>query len=305
MDIPRVDAWSLHCLSVLVKECNVTRAGAALGLSQPATSAILAKLRVLFQDPLLVKSATGMVATPRALELAVRSAKLLDEMRGMVVSGAVDPSGLQGKIAIAAMDLVRVLVLPKLLAALQFEAPGLSITVHDADRTRIHERFEQAEVDLAIGPQVVSSGRLHYRELWCDSAAALVREGHPSLNTALTPQAFAQLTHVRVIPSRPSFYDDALEKALLAQGLKRHVQASERSFLMVPRLLEATDLLAVVPRRFAIDACERHPLRTFEVPLELIPLSMGLYWHERTHRHPMFQWLRQRIVELAGVPATA
>lgn len=301
MDIPRVDGWALHCVVVLVRESNVTRAGAALELSQPATSAILAKLRVLFQDPLLVKSASGMVPTPRAVELAARAEMLLDEMRRMISSGeGIDPSRLEGTATIAAMDLVRVLVMPQLLAVLQHDAPGLSINVQDADRTRIHERFEHAEVDLAIGPQVVSSGRLHYKELWCDSAACLVREGHPALDASLTPQSFAALTHVRVVPSRPSFYDDAVDKALLAQGLKRRVQASERSFLMVPRLLEATDLVAVVPRRFATDACERHPLRTFEPPLALASLSMGLYWHARTHRHPLFQWLRTRITALVG-----
>lgn len=305
MDIPRVDAWSLHCMAVLVRESNVTRAGAALGLSQPATSAILAKLRVLFQDPLLVKSASGMVPTPRAVELAARAERVLDDLRGMVSADqSLDPAKLEGKAAIAAMDLVRMLVLPQLLAVLQRDAPGLAISVHDADRTRIHERFEHAEVDLGIGPQVVSSGRLHYRELWRDTPACLVREDHPALDEALTVERFAALTHVRVVPSRPSFYDDALEKALTDRGLKRRVQVAERSFLMVPRLLEATDLVAVVPRRFAADACERHPLRTFDAPLALPELSMGLYWHERTHRDPTFQWLRQRIAALgAGIAA--
>ena len=306
MDIPKVDAWSLHCLAVLVRESNVTRAGAALGLSQPATSAILAKLRVLFQDSLLVKSAAGMVPTPRAVELAAGADKVLDDLRRMVsVDHAPDPSRLEGSVAIAAMDLVRTLVLPQLLAMLQRDAPGLAITVHDADRTRIHERFEHAEVDLGIGPQVVSSGRLHYRELWRDSAACLLREHHPALGGEMTVERFCTLTHVRVVPSRPSFYDDALEKALLAGGLKRRVQVSERSFLMVPRLLEATDLVAVVPRRFAADACERHPLCAIDLPLPLPELSMGLYWHERTHRDPKFQWLRERIAALAAGIAAA
>ena len=301
MDIPKVDGWSLHCMAVLVRESNVTRAGAALGLSQPATSAILAKLRVLVQDPLLVKSGSGMVATPRAIELAARAERVLDELRGMTSAGLdFDPSKLEGTVSIAAMDMLRMLVLPRLLELLRREAPGLAITVQDADRTRIHERFEHAAVDLGIGPAVVSSGRLRFRELWRDHAAGLVRDDHPVLEESLTSERFAKLTHVRVVPSRPSFYDDALDRALSERGLKRHIAVSERSYLMVPRLLEATDLVAVVPGRFAADACERHPLCTFDPPFALPELSLGLYWHERTHRDPRFQWLRQRIATLAA-----
>ena len=299
MDVPQVDGWSLHCLAVLVRERNVTRAGAALGLSQPATSAILAKLRVAFQDPLLVKSGPAMVATPRAVELAARAQRVLDELRAMTSAGpAAEPAGFEGDVAIAAMDLVRMLVLPRLLEALRREAPGLTITVHDADRTRIHERFEHADVDLGIGPEVVSSGRLHYRELWRDSAACLVRAEHPIEDVSLPLERFAALEFVRLLPSRPSFYDDALDRALIEHGLKRHVVVSERSYLMVPRILKVTDLVAVVPSRFAADAIVRHPLRTFRPPVALPALSMGLYWHERSHRDPRLQWLRQRIAAL-------
>lgn len=304
MDIPRTDSWSLHCLVILVRESNVTRAGAVLGLSQPATSAILARLRVMFQDPLLVKSATAMVPTPRALELASRADRVLEELRSMVrTQHALDPATLDLEVSVVAMDLVRVLVMPRLLSLLQTEAPGVVFRFQEADRTRIHERFEHAEIDLGIGPEVVSSGRLHFRALWTDEAVCMAREDHPALSAPLTLEAFAALDHVRVVPSRPSFYDDAVDKALQAQGLRRDVQATERSYLMVPRLLEASRSIAVVPRRFAQDACERHPLKTFAPPVPLPPLCMGMYWHERTHTDPAFQWLRQRIMSVMhGAP---
>jgi DNA-binding transcriptional LysR family regulator len=296
MDVPRLDASALNCLSVLVRESSVTRAGAALGLSQPATSAVLARLRVLFQDPILVKSGTGMVPTPRALELAARAEQVLQQLRDMLAADQqLEPSKLEGTVAIAAMDLVRMLLVPGLVQLLQTEAPGLSIAVHDVDRTRIHERFEHADIDLGIGPQIVTLERLHYRDLWHDAAACLVREGHPVLDEPMTPERLAELGHIRVVPSRASFYDDALEKAMSARGLKRRVQVSERSFLMVPRILDTTDLVAIVPRRFAADACQRHPLCAFEPPFALPQLAMGMYWHERTHRDPTFQWLRQRV----------
>lgn len=301
MDIPRIDAWSLHCVAVLVRECNVTRAGAALGLSQPATSAVLARLRQLFQDPLLVKSGAGMVATPRALQLASRAEHVLEELRGMVVSEqGAEPARFRGTIAIAAMDLVRVLLMPRLAGVLQAEAPDLSLAVYDVDRTRIHERFEHAEIDLGIGPQLVTLGRLHYRELWRDGPACLVRTGHPALDGPLSVEQFAAFAHVRVVPSKPSFYDDAADKAMHAMGVKRRIQVSERSFLMVPHMLESTELVAVVPRQFAQDACRRHRLGWFEPPLPLPALCMGMYWHERTHRDPKLQWLRQRIADVLG-----
>ena len=302
MDIPRLDAWSLHCLVVLVRESNVTRAGAALDLSQPAASAILAPLRDTFQDPILVKSSSGMVPTPRAIDIAARAEQLLEEMRELTrpAEPAFDPSRFSGTVSFAATDIVRLLVLPQAMQALQRESPGLAVATHHADRIRIHERLERGDVDLGLGPQVVSTGRLHYRELWCDEPAVLTRTGTAAARARLDPAGFAALGHIRVVPSRPSYFDEVLDRELGASGLRRQLVMSERSFLMLPSLVGATELVAVVPRRFARYACERHGLEMFQPPLPLGTISLGLYWHERTHREPLFRWLRSRIAELAG-----
>ncbi|MBV7486842.1 LysR family transcriptional regulator [Bordetella sp. BOR01] len=307
MDIPRLDAWSLHCFAVLVRESNVTRAGAALDLSQPAASAILARLRDTFQDPILVKSSSGMVPTPKAIEIAARAERLLEEMRELLrpAEPAFDPSRFSGAVSFAAADVVRLLVLPRIMQALQREAPGLSIDTHHADRIRIHEKLERADVDLGLGPQVVSTGRLHYREIWCDEPAVLTRAGTAAARAQLDPAGFAALGHIRVVPSRPSYFDEVLDKELAAAGLRRRLAMSERSFLMLPSLIEATELVAVVPQRFARYACERHGLEMFAPPLPIGTISLGLYWHERTHREPLFRWLRWRIAELAGATGTA
>jgi DNA-binding transcriptional LysR family regulator len=303
MDIPRLDAWSLHCFVVLVRESNVTRAGAVLELSQPATSAILARLRELFQDPILVKLSSGMVPTPRAVEIAARAERLLEDMREVLRASEpdFDPSRYTGSVAIAATDIVRLLVLPGLMKVLQDEAPHLTITIDNADRTRIHERLERSDVDLGLGPRVVSTGSLHYRELWRDDPICLARAGNAAGNAKLDVAGFAALPHIRLVPSKPSYFDDLLDKALLPMGLHRRVVISERSFLMVPSLIQATDLVATVPRRFAGYACQNGELKTFELPLPLEELSMGLYWHERTHREPVFRWLRARIGSVVGV----
>ena len=306
MDVPRVDAWSLHCLAVLVNERNVTRAGALLELSQPATSAVLAKLRLVFGDPLLVKSSSGMVPTARAMELALQADRLLEDMRRMTQPSeqGFDSSSVKGTIAIVATDIVRLLILPELLRALEIEAPGLVIKVNNADRTRIHERLERAELDLGLGPQEVPSGRLHFRELWTDSAACLVRAGVVSPLTALSLDEFLRLSHIKLMPSQPSHFDDRLDKILSGVGKSRDVKVLEPSFLMVPSLLAASHLVATVPKRFADRVCQDASFAQFTPPLALGSMCIGLYWHERTHKEPLFRWLRARIAALAAAIAT-
>jgi DNA-binding transcriptional LysR family regulator len=302
VDVPRVDAWSLHCLTVLVNERNVTRAGALLELSQPATSAVLAKLRVAFGDPLLVKSSSGMVPTPRALELARQADSILEGMRRMTQATELgfDPSRLKGSIAIAATDIVRLLVLPELIRALEVEAPGLTIKVGNADRTRIHERLERAELDLGLGPQEVPSGRLHFRELWTDTAVCLVREGVVESGVPVGLDAFLKLSHIKLVPSQASHFDDLLDKAIHLAGRSRDVKVQEPSFLMVPSLLSASHLVATVPKRFADRVCQQPGFQVFAPPLPLGHMCIGIYWHERTHQEPLFRWLRARICALAG-----
>ena len=95
---------------------------------------------------------------------------------------------------------------------------------------------------------------------------------------------------------RPSFYDDQLDKALSDLGLCRKVAVVEKSYLMLPLVLERCQLVAVVPAQFGLHAVQRHAVTTSDCPLELAQLSIGLYWHERTHRDPMYKWIRARIV---------
>ena len=293
MDAPRLDSWSLHCLAVFVREQNVTRAGAVLGLSQPAASSILAKLRTTFSDPLLVKSPSGMVPTPRAIELRRQCERLLDDMRAMLEANA-DLARFQGTVTIAAIDTARALVLPSLLQLLAAEAPGICLRVHEVDRTRIHEQLENGSVDLGIGPSRVATGRLHYKQLWVDRAV-LVASRSRLESVIVDAERLCDFQGAMVQTSRPSFYDDELDNALAAIGLMRRVSVVEKSYLMLPLLLEHSRLVAVVPERFGLYAMQRHAISITECPVKLPELSMGLYWHERTHRDSIYRWVRERI----------
>jgi DNA-binding transcriptional LysR family regulator len=295
MDAPRLDGWSLHCLCVFVREQSVTRAGAVLGLSQPAASAVLAKLRMTFGDQLLVKSNSRMVPTPRAMELLQQSERLLQEMRLMLEPETnVDPARFAGSVTIAAIDMARALLFPGLLEHLSTEAPGVTVRVHEVDRTRIHEQLENGSVDLGIGPSRVPTGSLHYRQLWVDSPILIAAPS--TLEAAATnAQALCSFRAAVVMTSRPSFYDDELDKTLAVLGLRRNVAVIEKSYLMLPLLLERGGLVAIVPGQFGRYAVQRHALAMRDCPIELADLKVGLFWHERTHRDPMFRWIRDRI----------
>lgn len=295
MDAPRLDAWSLHCLAVFVRERSVTRAGAALGLSQPAASAVLAKLRTSFGDPLLVKSASGMVPTPRAVGLGRQCERMLHEMRLMLEPEATPPARFEGSVTIAAIDTVRALLWPSLLPLLAAEAPGVTVRVHEVDRMRIHEHLENGTVDLGIGPSSVSTGRLHYKELWADHPVLMAGRSTIDGGNVLSAEQLCSLRSAVVQPSRPSFYDDQLDKALAAIGLHRKVALIEKSYLVLPLLLERCQLVAVVPALFGLHATRWHAVSVSDCPIDLAELSVGLYWHEKTHRDPMYQWIRERI----------
>lgn len=303
MDVPRLDAWSLHCLVVLINERNVTRAGAILELSQPAASAILAKLRIIFQDPLLVKSSNGMIPTPRSIDLALYAEKILKDMSQMIQPSDLDfdPFNYKGTISIAAADIVRLLFLPEFLKVLGIEAPGLSVKIIQADRTRIHERLERGELDLGLGPQDVPSGRLHFRKLWTDKAACLIRGGVICGDQPIQLAEFLKLSHIKLVPSKPSHYDDLLDKALVLLGKSRVIKIMEPSFLMVPSLLAEGDLIATVPQRFADLVCKDPRFSSYPLPIDLGSLCIGIYWHERTHQEPIFRWIRSRICKLSFI----
>jgi DNA-binding transcriptional LysR family regulator len=307
MNVPIIDAWSLHCLVVLVSERSVTRAGAVLGLSQPATSATLARLRATFADDLLVKSSGGMIPTPRALALASQAQKMLREMREMTAPDGApfDPANFDGEITLAATDVVRILMLPQMLRGLASDSPGMVIKVNHADRTRIHERLASGDIDLGFGPREVPSGRLHFRELWSDEAVCLACKGWRDTITPLTLEEFLKAGHIRLVPSQPSHYDGLLDRALHAIGRSRKVKVHEPGFLMLPALIQATGLVATVPRRYALRVCEDPAFEYFPLPLDLGPMVIGLYWHERTHREPLFRWLRDRISAITATTASA
>jgi DNA-binding transcriptional LysR family regulator len=300
MDIRNVDLNLLVALDALLAERNVSRAAVRLHLSQPATSALLARLRELFGDPLLLRSARGMLPTPRALELLGPVKQVLDEIDAIVQPrAAFDPARAVQTFTLSASDYVEYALLPTLVDYLERKAPGVRLAVRPLDLETVAKQMESGEVDLCItGLQNAPAG-LHQQPLYAERMVSVVRRKHPGVGTHLTLEKFCSLEHI-LVSVRGSGFSARVDDALAKLGRKRRARLAVPHFLLVPEIVARSDMIGALPERLARGYANK--LRMFELPLEIGGFTVGQIWHERNQREPAQLWLREVLLELARKP---
>lgn len=294
-DIRNLDLNLLKALDALLDERSVTRAAARLSLTQPAVSGLLQRLRDSFDDPLLVRTQRGMLPTARALELAGPIKQVLRDIDTLLRPVEFDPATAVWSMTIAATDYALQAVVVPLLAVLRREAPGARIAVLPVQNQPVHAQLERGDLDLALITPSETSPGLHARPLFDERYVCVMRRDHPdAAEAALSLDRFCALEHALVSYGGGSFRgvtDDALAKV----GRARRVNLSVTSFLVLPEILEASDLIAVIPERLA----RRAPgLVVREPPLPIPGFTKTAAWHERTHRSPAHRWARERLFAL-------
>jgi DNA-binding transcriptional LysR family regulator len=296
MDIRSVDLNLLVALDALLGERNVTRAAARLNLSQSAMSAALARLRALFGDPLLLRTAGGMLPTSKGQELAAPVKQVLADVGRLVQqAGAFDPASARVTFTIAASDYVEFAILPRLVDFLEANAPLARFAVRAMDFGAIGRQLEAGEVDLGILGAGFAPPNARSRPLFLERFVCVVRRDHPRIRDRLTLDEFCALEHLLVQPSGSGFTAQT-DDALAAIGRRRQVRLSVPHFLLVPEILVRSDMIVVLPERLARGYRDR--FRIFEPPLEMPPFAIVEVWHERTHRDPALVWLRQALADL-------
>lgn len=292
LNLRQVDLNLLVTLDVLLSERSVTRAARRLNYSQPSVSVHLAKLRDIFGDPLLLPGPRGMQPTARAEELRQPLREALESLeRAVSPARPFNPAESEHTWRVAASDSSASSIVLPAMAAIRVAAPATRLAVFDLVPSHIAKQAEQGEIDLAFHTAEGSPPGLRRRMLFAERYVLAGRVGHPRLHPQLTLSQFCELEHVMVSPDRGGFFgvtDEVLAKA----GLKRRVVISVPHFLLMMSVLASTELVAMVPSRLVRNS---KTLQIIEPPLDVPGYEMVMLWHERSHRDPAHQWLRETI----------
>ena len=292
-DITQLDLNLLKALDALLDECNVTRAASRLGVTQPAMSGMLTRLRENFGDPLFVRAKHGIVPTQRALELSAPLKQVISQIGALLQASDFDPLTANITFTIAATDYaLRAVALP-FLSALKQQAPHIRIALVPVDDKQVQLQLERGDIDLALLTPESTPPDLHAKNLFDEHYVCVLRQGHPAMQgrKQLTVSQLCELDHALVSYTGGGFRgvtDEALEKL----GQQRQVSLSVKSFIILPEILRASDMVAILPSRLVAGMDD---LVVFDPPIEVPGFTKVAAWHERTHRDVAHRWLRELL----------
>lgn len=292
-----IDLNLLRALDALLDERNVSKAAERLGVTQPAVSGMLSRLRESFGDTLFVRSQRGVQPTMRAMELAAPIKQILAEVETLLRPTQFDPATASFTLTLAATDYALQAVVVPFATKLRRHAPGIRIATRPVDNDRIAQQFERGELDLALMTPDTAPLDLHSRRLFDETYVCALGSRHPDAAEAqLSLDRFCALDHALVSFSGSSFRgitDDTLAQI----GRERHVALSFHSFLALAEVLRETDLVAVVPRRLTAGA---QGLVLVEPPISIPGFTKLAVWHGRTHNDEGHRWARALLFETCG-----
>lgn len=301
MDFHGIDLNLLAAFDALMSERNVTRAATQVGVSQPAMSAALSRLRKQFGDPLFLRSADGLLPTPRARELAEPITQALRQIEAALVKKPVFvPGAAKLRVNLGLSDYPAFVLLPALLEAIAQEAPGVAIDVHAFnDRDDAVGLLDAGAIDVAIGiTPTQPESRILTRPLLRDEFVTIIARDHPAARRAMTMKTYLGLPHVLVSPEgqRHGLVDDALAQ----HGKQRTLALTMPQMFAVPAIVARSGIIATIMKRVALNSPASRKLALFPPPVALPEIVFHLIWHRRSDGHPAQQWLRTLIANVAS-----
>jgi DNA-binding transcriptional LysR family regulator len=287
VDLRRVDLNLLVALQALLEERGVTRAAQRLGMSQPAVSRALGRLRALFADALLVEAPGGYALSARAEQIRPALRRTLAGIGELLEANAFDPAEATGRVRLLMPDLHAAALGPPLLAHLSREAPGLDLDIL-APGPAVIEALENDIADAAVGVFEGGAAGILRRSLYQDRFMTLMRAGHPAAVPKLTLERYLDLSHLVV--SVTGIGPAPVDQMLSVVGRKRRVKVRVPNFFAAIEIAAHSDLVMTLPSS----------LVALPPPVDPGRFAISLVWHARYQDAPRHVWLRQTIVKAAA-----
>jgi DNA-binding transcriptional LysR family regulator len=298
LNLRDIDLNLLVVFQQLHKERRVALVAENLGLTPPAVSNALSRLRKMLGDELFLRTARGMEPTPYAAQLAEPIAAALASIRDTLERELeFEPAASERRFTIAMTDLGEIHFLPKLMSRLAEVAPGVTISTVRNTSVNLSDEMESGRVDIAIGLLPQLKAGFFQRLLFRQRYVCIFREGHPLDKGALTLEDFEGAQHVVVVAGGTghALADETIQR----RGIKRNVRLSVPHFIALGHILARTDLIATVPDRYVRESMAPFGLTYLPHPVPIPEFDVNLFWHAKFHKEPGNQWLRGVIGELA------
>lgn len=296
MNLANIDLNLFLVFDAIYTESSLTRAGQILGITQPAASNALARLRKALNDPLFVRTAQGMTPTPLAQNIIVPVREALQLLRVSVYdSRTFEPSQAHKTFRLSMTDIIEDILLPSALQRLTSTAPNVRIESLLVRRRDTAKELAAGHLDLAIDVPLNHDPQLLHSKLFEDRYVCVMRPGHPlSAHKHITLKQYLDAQHIHISSRRSGL--GPVDLALGKQGYQRNIVLRSQHYLMAPTVLKSTDLTLTAPARFAI----QHNLYFTELPLTgIAPIASHLFWHASADQDPANRWMREQLLYLA------
>src|ERR1700694_741523 len=298
---PKLGAIDLNLLVVfdaMMRDRSVTRAGHRLGLSQPAMSHALTRLRHMLKDELFVRSPNGMMPTPRAEELATPIRIALDGLQQSLEPVQFEPSKATATFRIARDTYAAILLVPPIAAHIAGIAPGVTLDFRPSGTLNVPELLDRSELQLAMGPSAAPGERFSRRRLLQDQFVVVHRKGHPAAKAQeFSTEKLATLPQLEISSAQfgADFVDTGLGRS------KPNLKAAMRApFLSAAEILATSDLVSVLPLNVAKTLTRSHPLVFHRLSRSPKPIEAAMIWLRRLDNQPAHAWLRDVINDVAN-----
>ncbi len=297
MNLRDIDLNLLVIFNQLLIDRRVSTTADKLGLSQPAISNSLKRLRTLLKDELFVRTARGMEPTPYALHLIEPIGYALGTLQNALNQrDSFDPATSERTFTLGVTDIGEIYFMPTLMAMLSSEAPNIKISTLRHNTGHLGDDMAAGNVDIAIGLLPSLTTGFFQRRLFKQRYVCLFRQGHPKARNPISLAQYKSLPHVGVTSTNTGHSE--VDEWMIRKGISRDIHLHVPHFVAVGHILQSSDLIATVPERFAQKCSGPFQLETSPLPFKLPEIAINLFWHAKYNREPANMWLRQRIIEL-------